>query len=228
MSRRSLRRHVAILLALFASPAASQTPTPSPTPSEECPPALVLLAPSYQAPSGFEYASAEALQSGAGAGVGTEDHALGVITTTVGWDVDIGIRKRCRGAECRLCVDRIEGTAGFDSARIRVAEHLRGDRCRTEAVLAHERRHSRVFAESTRLGVRRLVDSLTRWARKQVALHATPESVDAAASTRYREIRALMKEGTAWIERRARARNESIDSEEAYRAEIEDMERRCG
>lgn len=153
---------------------------------------------------------------------------MGVITTAVGWDVDIGIRKRCRGAECRLCVDRIEGTAGFEPARIRVSEHLRDDRCRTEAVLAHEEQHSRVFAESTRLGVQRLVDSLTRWAREQAALDATPESADDAASTRYREIRALMEEGTAWTERRARARNERIDGAGAYRAEIEDMERRCG
>ena len=227
MSGRSLRRHVAVLLAVLASPAASQTPTPSSSPPEECPPALILLAPSYQAPSGFEYAPAEALRLGTGAGPGTGDHALGVITTTVGWDVDIGIRKRCRGAECRLCVNRIEGTAGFGPARIRVAEHLRDDRCRTEAVVAHEEQHSRVFEESTRLGVRRLVDSLTRWAREQVALHATPESVDAAASTRYREIRALMEAGTAWIERRARAHNERIDGAGAYRAEIEGMERRC-
>ena len=225
MSGRSLPRRVAVLLAVLASPAAN----PAPTPSEECPPALVRLTPSYQAPSGFEYAPAEALQlgTGPGAGPGTGDHPLGVITTTVGWDVDIGIRKRCRGAECRLCVNRIEGTAGFGPARIRVAEHLRDDRCRTEAVVAHEERHSRVFEESTRLGVRRLVDSLTRWAREQVALHATPESVDAAASTRYREIRALMEAGTAWIERRARAHNERIDGAGAYRAEIEEMERRC-
>ena len=214
---------------MLASPAANPSPNPSPTPSEECPLTLVRLAPIYQAPSGFEYAPAEALQSGAGAGTGTRTghHALGVIRTTVGWDVDITVRKRCRGAECRLCVDRIEGTAGFGPARIRVAEHLRGDRCRTEAVLAHEERHSRVFAESTRLGVQRIVDSLTRWAREQVALDATPESADAAASARYREIRTLMEEGTAWIEQRARARNERIDGEEAYRAEIEDMEKRC-
>lgn len=215
MSRRGLRLPVPVLLAVLAvSPAAS---------AEECPPALILLAPSYQAPRGFEYAPAEKLRQRAGTG----NHALGVITSAVGWDADIRVRKRCRGAECRLCVDRIEGTAGFGPGRIRVAEHLRGDRCRTQAVLAHEERHSRVFAESTRLGVRRLVDSLTRWAREQTALHATPESADAAASTRYREIRALMEEGTAWIERRARARNERIDGAEAYRTEIEDMERRC-
>ena len=221
MSRRSLRRHVAVLLAVLASPAAN--------PAERCPPALILVAPSYQAPSGFEYAPTEELRLGAGAGAGTGpgDHALGVIRTTVGWDVDIRVRKRCLGDECRLCVNRIEGTAGFEPARIRVAEHLRGDRCRTEAVLAHEERHSRVFAESTRLGVQRLVDSLTRWAWEQAALDATPESADAAASTRYREVRVLMEEGTAWIERRARARNERIDGAGAYRAEIEDMERRC-
>ena len=218
MSRRGLRRHVAVLLAVLASPAAN--------PAERCPPALILLAPSYQAPSGFEYAPAEELRKRGG--TGTENHALGVITSAVGWDVDIRVRKRCRGAECRLCVDRIEGTAGFEPARIRVSEHLRGDRCRTQAVLAHEERHSRAFAESTRLGVQRLVDSLTRWARQQVALHATPESADAAASTRYREVRALMEEGTAWIERDAGARNERIDGAGAYRAEIEDMERRCG
>ena len=215
MSRRGLRLPVPVFLAVLAvSPAAS---------AEECPPALILLAPNYQAPRGFEYAPAEELRQRAGTG----NHALGVITSAVGWDVDIRVRKRCRGAECRLCVDRIEGTAGFEPGRILVAEHLRGDRCRTQAVLAHEERHSRVFAESTRLGVRRLVDSLTRWAREQVALHATPESADAVATTRYREIRALMEEGTAWIERRARARNERIDGAEAYRAEIEDMERRC-
>ena len=217
MSRRSLHRHVAVLLAVLASPAAN--------PAERCPPALILLAPSYEAPDGFEYAPAEELRKRGGTGTG--DHALGVITTAVGWDVDIGIRKRCRGAECRLCVDRIEGTAGFEPARIRVSEHLRDDRCRTEAVLAHEERHSRVFAESTRLGVQRLVDSLTRWAREQAALDATPESAAAAASTRYRKIRALMEEGTAWTERRARARNERIDGAGAYRAELEDMERRC-
>lgn len=215
MSRRGLRLPVPVLLAALAvSPAAS---------AEGCPPALILLASSYQAPRGFEYAPAEKLRRHAG----TESHALGVITSAVGWNVDIGVRKRCRGAECRLCVDRIEGTAGFGPGRIRVAEHLRGDRCRTQAVLAHEERHSRVFAESTRLGVKRLVDSLTRWAREQVVLHATPESADAAASTRYREVRALVEEATDWIERRARARNERIDGAEAYRAEIEDMERRC-
>ena len=217
VSRRSLRRHVAVLLAALASPVAN--------PAEECLPALILLAPSYQAPSGFEYASAEELRKRGGAGTG--DHALGAISTTVGWEVDIRIRKRCQGVECRLCVDRIEGTAGFDPARIRVSDHLRDDRCRTEAVLAHEERHSRVFAESTRLGVQRLVDSLTRWAREQTVLDATPESADAVASKRYREIRALMEEGTAWTERRARDRNERIDGAGAYRAEIEDMERRC-
>ena len=150
-----------------------------------------------------------------------------MIETAVGWDVEITARQRCRGDECRLCVDRIEGTAGFEPGRIRVVERLRGDRCRTEAVLAHEERHSQVFDESTRLGVRRLVDSLTRWAREQVALQATPESADAVASTRYREVRSLMEEGTAWIERRARARNERIDGAEAYRTELEEMERRC-
>ena len=210
-----MRLRVPALLAVLAvSPAAS---------AEECPPALILLAPSYQAPRGFEFAPAEELRQRAG----TEGHALGVITSAVGWDVDIRVRKRCRGAECRLCVDRIEGTAGFGPGRIRVAEHLRGDRCRTQAVLAHEERHSRVFAESTRHGVQRLVDSLTRWAREQAALRAAPESADAAANTRYREIRALMEEGTAWIERRARARNERIDGAAAYRAENEEMERRC-
>ena len=222
MSRRSLRRHVVVLLAVLASPAAN--------PAEKCPPALILLAPSYQAPDGFEYAPTEVLRSrsGVGAGAGPGDHALGVIRTTVGWEVDIAIRKRCLGDECRLCVDRIEGTAGFDPASIRVAEHLRGDRCRTEAVIAHEERHSRVFDESTRLGVRRLVDSLTRWAEAQAALHATPSTVDAAASEKYREIEALMEKGVAWIESRARVRNERIDSAGAYRAELEDMERRCG
>ena len=217
MSRRSLRRHAAALLAGLAFPAAGS--------AEECPPALILLAPSYEAPSGFEYAPAEAL--GQGTGTGTGDHALGIITTSAGWDVDIRVRKRCRGAECRLCVDRIKGTAGFDPPRIRIAERLRGDQCRTEAVLAHEERHARVFDETTRLGVRRLVDSLTRWAREQAALDATPESADAAASTRYREIEALMREGTAWIESRAVAHNERIDDTAETGAEIEDMERRC-
>ena len=218
MRGRSLRHSFAVFLAVLASPVAH--------PAEKCLPALVRLAPSYQVPNGFEYAPAGELRKRGGTGTG--DHALGVITTTVGWDVDIRIRKRCRGVECRLCVDRIEGTAGFDPARIRVSDHLRGDRCRTEAVLAHEERHSRVFAESTRLGVQRLVDSFTRWAWEQAALDATPESADAAASTRYQEIRALMEEGTAWTERRARARNERIDGVGAYRAEIEEMERRCG
>ena len=195
----------------------------SASPAEMCPPALILVVPGYQAPRGFEYARAEDLRESGGNG----EHALGVIATSVGWEADIAIRQRCVGDECRLCVDRIEGTAGFEPGRIRVAEHLRGDRCRTEAVLAHEERHSRVFDESTRIGVRRLVDSLTCWAEAQAALHATPGTVDAAASVKYREIEALMEEGIAWIESRARVRNERIDDAEAYRAELEEMERRC-
>ena len=67
-------------------------------------PALILLAPNYQAPRGFEYAPAEELRQRAG----TENHALGVITSAVGWGRwTSGSGKRCRGAECRLCVDRI-------------------------------------------------------------------------------------------------------------------------
>lgn len=215
MNGRRLCRHFAVLLAGLVSASAS--------PAEMCPPALILVVPGYQAPRGFEYARAEDLPESGGNG----KHALGVIATSVGWEADIAIRQRCLGDECRLCVDQIEGTAGFEPGRIRVAEHLRGDRCRTEAVLAHEERHSRVFDESTRLGVRRLVDSLTRWAEAQAPLHATPSTVDAAASVKYREIEALMEEGIAWIESRARARNERIDSAGAYRAELEEMERRC-
>ena len=215
MSGKGLPRLVAVFLAALAFPPAGT--------GEECPPAHTVLASSYQAPCGFEYAPAEELKER----VGTDGHALGVITTAVGWDVEVGIRKQCRGTECRLCVDRIEGTAGFGPGRIRVSERLRGDQCRTDAVLAHEERHSRVFEESTRLGVRRLVDSLTRWAGGQVALHATPETADAAASVRHREIEALMKEGAVWIEERARTLNEHIDNEGAYRTEIEEMERRC-
>ena len=215
MSGRRLFLHFAVLLAGLVSASAR--------PAEMCPPALILMVPGYQAPRGFEYARAEDLRESGGNG----EHALGVIATSVGWEAEIAIRQRCLGDECRLCVDRIEGTAGFEPGRIRVAEHLRGDRCRTEAVLAHEERHSRVFDESTRLGVRRLVDSLTRWAEAQAALHATPTTVDAAARVKYREIEALMEEGVAWIESRARVRNERIDGAGAYRAEIEDMERRC-
>lgn len=215
ISGRRLFLHFAVLFAGLVSASAS--------PAEMCPPALILVVPGYQAPRGFEYARAEDLPVSGGNG----EHALGVIATSVGWEVDIAIRQRCLGDECRLCVERIEGTAGFEPGRIRVAEHLRGDRCRTEAVLAHEERHSQVFDESTRLGVRRLVVSLTRWAEAQVALHATPGTVDAAASVKYREIEALMEEGTDWIESRARVRNERIDGEGAYRAELEDMERRC-
>lgn len=215
MRRRTLRLPVAVFLAALAFPLTGS--------AEGCLPALILLAPSYEAPRGFEYAPAEELWQDTGTG----DRALGVITAAVGWDVGISVRQRCRGEECRLCVNRIEGTAGFGPGRIRVAEHLRGDRCRTEAVLAHEERHSAVFAKSTRLGVQRLVDSLTRWAREQTALHATPQTADAVVDARHREIEALMKEGTAWIEQRARARNERIDGAEEYRKDIEDMEQRC-
>lgn len=211
---RLCRRFAALLAGLVFASA---------SPAEMCPPALVLVVPGYEAPQGFEYAPVEDLRESGGNG----EHALGIIATSVGWEVEIAIRRRCLGDECRLCVDRIEGTAGFEPGRIRVAEHLRGDRCRTEAVLAHEERHSLVFDESTRLGVRRLVVSLTRWAEAQVALHATRGTVDAAASVKYREIEALMEEGTDWIESRARVRNERIDGEGAYRAELEDMERRC-
>ena len=215
MSGRSRLRRVPVLLAALACAPAGA--------ADSCPPAHIALVPSYQAPQGFEYAPAEDLRPHAG----PRDRALGVIASAVGWDVEVGVRQRCLGEECRLCVDRIEGSAGFEPGRVRVAEHLRGDRCRTEAVLAHEERHSKVFAESTRLGVERLVESLTGWAGEQAALHATPESVDAAANARYREIETLMEEGAAWMESRARVRNERIDAAAASRAEIEDMERRC-
>ena len=111
-----MHRLVAVFLAGLASLPAGA--------AEECPPVHILVAPSYQAPRGFEYAPAEELRQL----IGTEGHALGVIATAGGWDVDIGIRQRCLGDACRLCVDRIEGTAGFEPGRIRVADTLRGDR----------------------------------------------------------------------------------------------------
>ena len=126
-----------------------------------------------------------------------------------------------------MCVNRIEGKAGFGPGRTQVTALLRGDRCRTDAVLAHEARHSQVFDESTRLGVRRLVDLLRRWAGRQRALVATREEVEATAKARYDEIERMVEEGVAWMEQRARERNERIDSPQGYEAELEGMERRC-
>ena len=226
---RGLAAALLAALAAAASPAAASPAAPAASPAApaatagECPPARIHVLPSYQEPRGFEYTPNEEL----GRRAGTGEPTLGLIETAVGWDIEVGIRRRCLGAECRLCVRRIEGMAGFEPGRMRVADKLRGDRCRTEAVLAHEERHSRVFGETTRLGVRRLVDSLARWAERQVALEAAPETVDAVARTRYQEIEAIMEEGAAWMESRARVRNERIDSPRAYREELERMERRC-
>ena len=215
MRRRRLHYRVAALLAAIASPPASV--------AGECPAVQIRVVPSYQAPRGFEYATKEELRTRSRTG----EEPLGIIETAVGWDVDVGIRQRCLGDECRLCVSRIEGNAGFGSGRMRVAATLRGDRCRTDAVLEHEARHARVFDESTRLGVRRLVDTLRRWAAQQTALVAAGEEVEVAAKARYDEIERMVEEGVAWMERQARARNERIDSPRAYEAVLESMERRC-
>ena len=158
----------------------------------------------------------------------TKDEPLGLIETAIGWDVTVGFTRRCLGAVCRVCVDRIEGEAGFGPARQQVAAILRGDRCRTDAVLAHEALHSRVFEESTRLGTRRLVDRLGEWVRRQDELVVAAGAVDAASDAKRTEIARMMEEGVEWIERRARARNEHIDSPREYEAQRRLMERKCG
>ncbi|MCY4450725.1 MAG: hypothetical protein OXC01_02130 [Immundisolibacterales bacterium] len=194
-----------------------------PASAEQCPPAKIRILPSYEAPQGFAYAPGEEL----GTAPGPDHEVLGVIETSVGWDVDVGIRQRCRGEKCELCVNRVKGKAGFEPGRTRVTDRFRGDACRTDAVLAHEARHSQVFDESTRAGVRTIVIALTRWAAVQTALVATPETVEAAAQTKYAEVEEVMREGVASIEREARTRNERIDNPRAYEAEREEMERRC-
>lgn len=215
MGNRLARFRLAPLLAaLVAAPSGN---------AAECPPASIRIAPSYEAPHGFAYVPPEDI----GIGRGAQD-PLGSVEAAVGWEVDVGVRKRCVQAECRLCVYRIEGEAGFGRGRVRVSAALRDDRCRTEAVLAHETRHLEVFEESTRLGTRRLVDSMRRWAARQEAVVVSPEAVEAAAKARYAEVERMMEEGTEWIEERARALNERIDSPEGYAAERARIERRCG
>lgn len=215
MSVRSLYCHFAVLLAsMMYVPQGS---------AEGCPPAEIRLLPSYEAPQGFEYAPKEELGTTPGAGY----EPLGVIETRVGWDVNVGIRQRCLGARCELCINRIEGKAGFEPGRMRVTDRFRGDRCRTDAVLAHEARHSRVFDESTRRGVRKIVLTLTRWAAGQTVLVTTPETVEAASKSKHKEIEGVMREGVASVEREARTRNERIDSPRAYEAAREGMEKRC-
>ena len=189
----------------------------------ECPPVEIRVAPSYEAPRGFEYAPVEELSRKSE----SNQEPLGVIETAVGWNVEVGLRQRCLGATCELCVNRIEGEAGFEPGRMFVAATLRGDRCRTDAVVEHETRHSRAFEESTRIGVTRLVELLARWARGQTAVIARREMVEAAAAARFDEVERLMEEGVAWLEQRARAQNERIDSPEAYEAERRRIEVRC-
>ena len=215
MKRRRPYRHLALLLATIASPPTSI--------AAECPPARIQVVSSYHAPRGFDYAAREELRTTAR----TKDEPLGIIETTVGWAAEVTIQRRCLGAECQLCVSRIEGEAGFGPGRMLVTATLRGDQCRTHAVLAHEAKHSRVFEESTRLGVERLVDMLKRWAGQQTARAAMREEVEAAAKARYDEIVWMLQEGVAWIEERARVRNRRIDSPQAYEAELDSMERRC-
>lgn len=107
-------------------------------------------------------------------------------------------------------------------------EKLRGDRCRANAVLAHEAKHSRVFEESTRRGVERLANRLVDWSRRQEEFVAAAGEVGMASDARYAEIQRIVEEGIAWIERRAHVRNEQIDSPEAYETERRITERRCG
>ena len=192
--------------------------------AERCPPVEIRIEPGYEAPRGYEYAPQKALI----ARFTTKEAVLGLIETESGWDVAVGFTQRCLGEECRVCVDRIEGKAGFGPGRQRLDEGLRGDRCRTDAVLAHEARHSRVFEESTRRGVKRLTERLVDWARRQDEFVVDAGRVDEASDARYAEIERMMEEGVAWIERRARARNEQIDSPEAYEAERRATERKCG
>ena len=189
-----------------------------------CPPVEIRLAPRYEAPRGFEFAPGEELAKKSG----SREEPVGIIETAAGWDVEVSIRRRCLGEKCELCVNRIAGTAGFEPGRVLVAAALQGDRCRTDAVVDHETRHSRVFDESTRLGVTRLADILARWAGRQRAVVVREGAVEAAAEAMYDEVERLMEQGVAWIERRARTRNEEIDSPEAYEAERKRIERRCG
>lgn len=192
--------------------------------AERCPPAEIRIEPSYEAPRGYEFAPHGALK----ARLTTGEDTLGIIETEIGWDVEVEFTRWCLGEVCRVCIDRIDGEAGFGPGRQRVVETLRGDRCRTAAVLAHEARHSRVFEESTRLGVKRLTERLVDWARRQDEYVAAAGEVDAASDAGYAEIEQMMEDGVAWIERRARARNEQIDSPEAYETELRLMEKKCG
>ena len=182
------------------------------------------MEPGYEAPRGYEFVPQEALQSQ----LTTEEETLGLIETEIGWDVAMGFTQRCLGEVCRVCVNRIEGKAGFGPGRQRLVEKLRGDRCRTGAVLAHEAKHSRVFEESTRLGVKRLTERLVDWARRQDGFVVAAGRVDTASDARYAEIEQMMEDGVAWIERRARVRNEQLDTPEAYETERRATERKCG
>ena len=192
--------------------------------AERCPSAEIRIEPSYEAPGGFEYSPQGALKRQ----LTTEEEALALIETEIGWDVAVGFTQRCLGEVCRVCVNRIEGKAGFGPGRQRLVESLRGDRCRTGAVLAHEAKHSRVFEESTRLGVRRLTERLVDWARRQDEFVVAAGRVDTASDAGYAEIEQMMEDGVAWIERRARVRNEQLDSPEAYETERRATERKCG
>ena len=191
--------------------------------ADRCPWAKIRIESRYEAPRGYEYVPHAALQSR----LATGHDVLGLIETEIGWDVTLGFAQRCLGEVCRVCVDRIEGEAGFGPARQRVTEKLRRDRCRTNAVLAHEARHSRVFEEATRLGVRKLADRLMSWARRQEEVVAAAGELDSATDALYADIERIMEEGVAWIERRAHTRNVQIDSPEAYEKEWRITNRKC-
>ena len=147
--------------------------------AEECPPVEIRIAPSYEAPRGLEFAPKEYLRKKLGSPSG--QRLLGVIETALGWDVEIGVWKRCLDTAWTFCVSRIEGRAGFEPGRMFVAAALEGDRCRTDAVVEHETRHLHVYDESTRLGVARIIDALAGWAGRQSPRAARPEAVEAGA-----------------------------------------------
>lgn len=114
--------------------------------AERCPPVEIRIEPGYEAPRGYEYAPQKALR----ARFTTKEAVLGLIETESGWDVAVGFTQRCLGEVCRVCVDRIEGKAGFGPGRQRLDEGLRGDRCRTDAVLERTKPGTRACSRRAR------------------------------------------------------------------------------
>ena len=189
----------------------------------ECSPVEIEVLSAYRAPEGFEFVSQEELRTR----FPSAGSSLGIIEISLGWEVVVRARQWCKDSGCLECVERVEVEAGYGLGRQWLDAKLADAPCRTEVVLAHEAKHSRVFEESTRLGLKRLVDRLEGWSETQTATVVPRDDAGTVAESTHRDVMRIIEEAVDWIERRADEHNDRIDSPQSYEAEHRRMVSQC-